>query len=89
MAMTINSRKERVTVDGQRAVEYDLTFSDGAAADITALTSGMTIVSEVWVKAKTSGGTGIDVTTNNGTKITLDPVAAVSNVIVRVHGTDR
>lgn len=89
MAMTINSRTERVTASGKRAVDYNLTFDNGNAADLTAAVSGMTRIDEVWVQAKASGGTGIDVTANDGTKITLDPVAAVTNVIVRVVGYDR
>lgn len=86
--MTVNSRTPGVSAKGQRNMTFDLTFSDGAAADLTALVSGLTHVSEVYVKAKTSGGTGIDVTTNDGTKVTLDPVAAISNVIVVLVGSE-
>jgi hypothetical protein len=88
MALTVNSRTHGVDSRGKRYVDLDCTFSDGTAANVTAAVSGLEQISEVWVKAKASGGTGVDLTANTGALITLDPVAAITNVIIRVIGTD-
>lgn len=81
MALTLSNRVERVTTDGRRAVEYTATFDDGSAADITLADAGFTVIDEVWVKAASSGGSGVDITANDSTKITLDPVAATAPTI--------
>lgn len=82
MALTLSARREGVESNGKRSVRYTCAFSDGTAADVTKATLGLHRVDEIHIVAKTSGGTGVDVTTNNATKVTLDPVAAATVDIV-------
>lgn len=84
MALTLTNRREGVSVNGKRTVTYQCAFDDGSAADVTMATLGLHRVDEIYVKVKTSGGSGIDVTTNNATKVTLDPIAAVTCDVVFV-----
>lgn len=86
MALVLTARKEGVTVDGRRYVEYTATFAGAEAGDITHATSGFQQVDEVWVKAKTSAGIAIDLTTNNSTKIALTSGAAGAHTI-RLFGS--
>jgi uncharacterized protein YchJ len=81
MALTLTNRVEGVDHRGRRIVEYTATFDNGDAADITHATSGFVAVEEVWLKTKTASGIAIDITTNNATKITLDPSASGAGTI--------
>ena len=84
MALTLTNRVEGVTVDGKRSVTYTAAFSDGAAADITKAVLGLKTVDAVWIKALAADGSGVDLTANDATKITLDPVAACTCTIAIV-----
>lgn len=86
MALTLTARAEGVASNGKRTVDYTAAFSDGAAADITKAILGLSTIDEVWIKAPASGASGVDLTANSSTLITLDPVASTT-VTIRVVGS--
>lgn len=78
MALTQTARVEGVSINGKRTVTYTCAFSDGTAADVTLASLGLRVVDEVYVRVPTSGASGVDLTANDATKVTLDPVAATT-----------
>jgi hypothetical protein len=82
MAITLSARREGVSSNGKRTVTYTVAFSDGSADNVTNATLGLHRVDDVYVVAASSGGTGVDVTANDGTNVTLDPVAAATLDII-------
>ena len=82
MALTLSNRREGVSSNGKRTVRYTCTFSNGDPADVTKAQLGLHRVDDMYVVVQSSGGTGVDVTTNNATKVTLDPVAAATVDII-------
>jgi hypothetical protein len=86
MALTLTNRREGVTSDGRRSVDFTATFSNGDASDITLATLGLQNADEVWVKVAAASGIAVDITADDSSKITLDPSAAGAPTI-RVIGS--
>lgn len=72
MALVLSARRERVTSDGRRAVEYNLAFDDGTAAEVTLDELGLNVVDEVWVKLPTAESIAVTIDNVGDGDVTLE-----------------